>query len=658
MKHIQKYSGIFLAIYLAIVLLIVPQMNNPELMNSTQSSKAFGFIWGMLVYVPIALLIGIINSKSIILRITIIDILLGLYSIMVIISYWLHPIDYLEMLTFGALVLFYLSIRFLNPRYYILLLVAVVVSGLIQAIYGNLQLYGVYPSNHGIFRMTGSFFNPGPYAGYLAAILPVSLGFYLYEDTINISDQHPFIRKWLSFYTILTNNINRIPFIFRTFYNKGIGRTTTEEQARILSYSLNSAINFFVLISMVAMCLVLPASRSRASWLAVMVSAGYLLAVKYNLLLYIKSTFITLRKRIILITSIVIILAITGAGMYYFKKDSADGRVLIWKVSTQMIKDKPIFGHGIGKFEADYMNYQAAYFKLNPEAPEAMQADNVTYAYNELLKLTVEKGIIGLILALGMLWVIIIVKINPKEDNNSSLAITRGAMVAIIVFGLFSYPSEILPIKVLFILYAAMFASQQKTSRIFHLLLKETMLLSTLKYATLAMMLFSSYPSGKYLTRHHQTYRTWKDASDIYNVNAYPECLEDFELAYPQLKNNGVFLVQYGKALEMAEKYERSIIILSEAKGHLNNTIVYICFGNCYKALNKNLEAEQAYLHAWNMAPVKFYPLYLLAKLYNDSGQKEKAVVMAKKVMSKKIKIESTAIKEIQEEIEVIIEKI
>lgn len=52
------------------------------------------------------------------------------------------------------------------------------------------------------------------------------------------------------------------------------------------------------------------------------------------------------------------------------------------------------------------------------------------------------------------------------------------------------------------------------------------------------------------------------------------------------------------------------------------------------------------------MAPARFYPLYLLAKLYDETGQIEKAVAMAKEV-----KIESTAIKEIQEEMRKIIEK-
>jgi len=355
-------------------------------------------------------------------------------------------------------------------------------------------------------------------------------------------------------------------------------------------------------------------------------------------------------------------------GMYKFKQGSADGRLLIWKVSAGMIKDKPIFGHGAGKFAADYMNYHAAYFKPNPDVPEAMQADNVTYSYNELLKLTVEQGTIGLLLGLAVIWGLFFLKTDCRENNRSHLFLlaARGGLLSILVFALFSYPSDILPIKMLFVLFAAVAATHQNPIHLFQLDKKETTLIHSQRaaftrkvvwYSALAIVLITVYPTGKYLTKQYQAYKTWKDASDIYNVGAYPECLEDFELAYPQLKYNGAFLVQYGKALEMAGKHENSITILNEAKPHLNNTVLYTCIGNNYKALGNNTEAEQAYLHAWNMAPAKFYPLYLLAKLYDETGQTEKAMAMANKVMGKEVKVESTAIGEIKEEMRRIIEK-
>ena len=58
-------------------------------------------------------------------------------------------------------------------------------------------------------------------------------------------------------------------------------------------------------------------------------------------------------------------------------------------------------------------------------------------------------------------------------------------------------------------------------------------------------------------------------------------------------------------------------------------------------------KAEKAYLKAWYMSPDRFYPKYLLAKLYDETGQKQKAIATAKELLAKKAKIESAAIKEI-----------
>nr|MDA3878836.1 hypothetical protein [Prolixibacteraceae bacterium] len=76
-----------------------------------------------------------------------------------------------------------------------------------------------------------------------------------------------------------------------------------------------------------------------------------------------------------------------------------------------------------------------------------------------------------------------------------------------------------------------------------------------------------------------------------------------------------------------------------------------------YKALEKYKSAEQQYSQAASMAPAKFYPLYLQAKLYDASGQQQKALAMAKTILKKEIKVHSTAIEEIKEEMKQIKER-
>ena len=57
------------------------------------------------------------------------------------------------------------------------------------------------------------------------------------------------------------------------------------------------------------------------------------------------------------------------------------------------------------------------------------------------------------------------------------------------------------------------------------------------------------------------------------------------------------------------------------------------------------------------MNPSRFYPKYLLAKLYDETNQSEKAITVAKELLDKEVKIESTAVCEIQTEMKKILEK-
>ena len=368
MRKVFKHIRILIPVLLLIlIILVIPQLNSSELMNPTQTGKAFGFLWGMLGYVLVMLVVSTLSRKIQTIKITSIDLLLGVLSLMVLVTYWFHPGDQLQILTFLALVIFYLSIRALNLNHIKYILLALIISGSIQAIYGNLQLWGYYPSNHGIFKLTGSFFNPGPYSGFLASIFPISLGFYLFNVRFSLPKQNPLYLKLNDYSDILISYFNKISSKFHFFYNTHREQSSPEKQDKEPISTDYITMKTLALISIISMCLVLPASRSRAAWLAVLVSSAYLLAVKFNVFQRIKPYFKTFARKLTAFALLIAFLTIAGAALYQFKKGSADGRWLIWKVSADMIKDKPILGHGFDGFIANYMDYQSAYFNDNPE---------------------------------------------------------------------------------------------------------------------------------------------------------------------------------------------------------------------------------------------------------------------------------------------------
>ena len=70
--------------------------------------------------------------------------------------------------------------RFIN-----IILWIIILTGLVEAVWGLLQLYGFRRGFNSNFKITGSFFNPAPYAIYLAVIFPLALGMLLDSEKID-----------------------------------------------------------------------------------------------------------------------------------------------------------------------------------------------------------------------------------------------------------------------------------------------------------------------------------------------------------------------------------------------------------------------------------------------------------------------------------------
>jgi len=97
--------------------------------------------------------------------------------------------------------------------------------------------------------------------------------------------------------------------------------------------------------------------------------------------------------------------------------------------------------------------------------------------------------------------------------------------------------------------------------------------------------------------------------------------------------------------------------MLNQAGNDYKYEYSFIALGDAYKALGETQKAEEQYQLAANMVPHKFYPLYLLAKLYDETGQQDKATEVALKLLTKKVKIYSTVVEEIRTEMEEILLK-
>lgn len=97
----------------------------------------------------------------------------------------------------------------------------------------------------------------------------------------------------------------------------------------------------------------------------------------------------------------VLVCAFSAVKLYNMKRDSADGRLLIWKVSAMMIAERPM-GCGYGLFPKHYNLWQAEYFREeHGTETERRNASFVYMAYDDFLEHGVEGGIIGMLFLAG-----------------------------------------------------------------------------------------------------------------------------------------------------------------------------------------------------------------------------------------------------------------
>ncbi len=133
---------------------------------------------------------------------------------------------------------------------------------------------------------------------------------------------------------------------------------------------------------------------------------------------------------------------------------SFNRRIAIWKFTGMMIKDHPLLGSGIGTYKYNTLRYQAEFFAQG-ENRSLYPHGFADKAHNEYLQLWAELGIIGL----GIFtWLIIsyfrfglkILRKIKDEYRQGIIIGLMGAVVAVLVDGIFGFPLHLPATIVLF----------------------------------------------------------------------------------------------------------------------------------------------------------------------------------------------------------------
>lgn len=331
--------------------------------------------------------------------------------------------------------------------------------------------------------------------------------------------------------------------------------------------------------------------------------------------------------------------------LYNLKEDSSKGRLLIWKVSSNIVKDHPFTGIGYGRFRSEYNLYQADYFKNKHNPTEELLADDVQVAFNDYLETLVETGFIGI----GLLAFLIIMVLFTLRNNSETVILYLIPYFIVVIMSLISYPVNSIVTKILFFFYISLAGSNISsfTQNIPKTLVNHKSLLFV---TSLCIMLIVIQ-----LIKYHE-YKIWLFATKTYDKGSYSVSEEYFQQINKSLKFERFYSVAYAECLMQNKRYSDVIDLLLKARMITPCYDLFILLGNGYKSINAYSASEFSYKEANYMSPGKILPDYLLMKLYYETGKKNKADSIANKISESKIKVRSDSTNKLLKDIKTLYE--
>lgn len=435
---------------------------------------------------------------------------------------------------------------------------------------GFMQLAGREASRHHLFDVTGTFFNPGPYAIFVAVVLAVSVAWW---------------------------------------YRHGEVFAGRSRWSRVGAWSVAAVAVF---------CFpVLVATWSRAAWVAVAVAASCLLWKAH--------------RRMVLWGMGVAVCA--GVAAYFLKQGSADGRLLMTIVARRAWAGEWLCGHGLGGYAQAYGAAQEAFFAARPGSPLSVVAGSPEYAFNGVLGVGVEQGVLGVVPALVLgLWSLAVLCRRGE--------VSAYGWLVLLVSSLFSYPFALWPFLSLAVAWVALAVSLEAGT------VEVRWWKRMAVWPVVAVGGWCVWNLSDDTARRVEAYEEFRRVRGIQDV----AFLEDYRKKYEDLKAYPDFLFTFGTALREAGRYNESNAMLRQGTRVSCDPVFYTLMGNNYRDLGAVAEAESAYRKAFGMLPGRMYPLYRLMKLYEAEGQMRKAEEMARQIIAFRPKVDSPAVREMKNE--------
>lgn len=405
---------------------------------------------------------------------------------------------------------------------------------------------------------------------------------------------------------------------------------------------LNSKISkLLLLLSLIfAMCSLI-LNGSRGAMLCMLISA----ILTYSIYQYkiMKNDYYA--KKICKLLFFCIIILLIGSFLYYLNLESSNGRIMIHKITGEIIGDHMVFGVGVDNYQSCYLSYQGSYFETNPSL--SYKATEIQAPLNMFLKEFCENGILGGGLYVLLVFTIIlsVCRLKIQEIKNKEIYIL--IMYMSFFFFLHSMFEDLIDIwAVYFPVFAFLcFALQNIKSYIacrnfvcIPVLLSVCLLCSSISYIV-------NYPSleSLYQSRKEYSKGQYNKSFEIINKVCTPN-------------SNKYIKTQCGISLIALNRDERGIEILEEVVTNYQSKHLYLGLCLAYYRLRKYDKAlEYAYILE-RLFPDQLRAKLMIGLIYYAKNEKKKAIPYLEKCVNLETYIKNSTTKKLSQMAKLIIE--
>lgn len=482
-----------------------------------------------------------------------------------------HPLNIPAFTLTFSLGVGYFSIRVLTnglePRVLSnLLLEGITITASLHIIVSMLQKVTLIESYYPHVGVTSTFFNPGPYAIYSGVLV-----------------------------VLLLSNL----------------KTSCPAN---LKQSLGYCIIISILIYFIAI------SLSRSAWIATTSAIVFLYSIYSNL----KSEGLPTKQNILSIKgffSLITIIVIISFLLFQLKKDSAIGRILIWRSSLEMTIDNWATGVGVGNFAAEYIKYQGTHLNdslLEKERYETIAGDP-HFAFNDILQITSERGVIGV--GLFLLIIIYSFKYSLKcwrvnKIEHWAFGLYGGGLAAILlisVAGMTSYPLQIVSINILFWIIISFLVSSTNNISSLNILYSiksiRSYRISAVILAISGLLITIRASTGTYsLLRLKEIHDCWPEKNHL------------LPNLFTFLDKDPRYLYTLAKHFMVTGELTKAIHVLQQAVELSPDKKLYYLLGECFERLGRIQESIRCYEIIERAMPILAKPKYHIALLYLKQG--------------------------------------